>query len=137
MGSAPDKVVEGGVHPGRLSTVRGGERRLDDISRLRWGPIAGGREEKGEGPLAEEKGHAGSSSPWEGIGGSGGSECGKGRRWPGHWHRQEAEGRGEGCARVAVKMKMGAKKGARRRRVARFITVQKRSNFSKFDFSEF
>jgi hypothetical protein len=36
--------------------------------------------------LAKEKGHAGSSSLWEMIGGGGGSICGEGRRWPSHWH---------------------------------------------------
>jgi hypothetical protein len=40
---APDKVVEGGAHLRVGSTVREGwRRRLNDVPRKRWSPVAGG-----------------------------------------------------------------------------------------------
>jgi hypothetical protein len=48
MGNASDEVVEGGAHPGRLSTARGAEE-FDGRREWQQGPaLVGGREE-GEG----------------------------------------------------------------------------------------
>jgi hypothetical protein len=66
---APDKVAEGGAHPGRPSTVRGEEevdRRRSEavvksggrIGRQR-GPVVGGGKGKGEGPLGLREGACG------------------------------------------------------------------------------
>jgi hypothetical protein len=39
---APNKVVEGGAHPGKVSMARRGERRrLVDVLRWRRSPVAG------------------------------------------------------------------------------------------------
>jgi hypothetical protein len=104
MGSASDKAVDGGAHPGRMSMVRGvWRRRCSPIDRRgrRRGPAAGQGEGKGEGPPSWGEGAHGVELAVGGDQG-GGSNCSDG---------QGAVSEGDACAVLEKEEKGRGRKG--------------------------